>query len=82
MLWYPSLTTASSAAAAVTALCRPDRSWAERYQEDVFRLLPAFKPQELANVLWAMASLNMKVPEVRGGGDWPAGISNRSQDHL
>jgi hypothetical protein len=33
--------------------------------EDVFRLLPRFKPQELTNVLRAMAVLNMKVPEVR-----------------
>jgi hypothetical protein len=50
-----------------SVLCfhRPDRFWAERYQEDVFNLMPRFKPQELANVLWAMAVLNMKVPEVR-----------------
>lgn len=43
---------------------RPERFWAVRYQEDVYQLLPRFKPQELANVLWAMAVLNMKVPEV------------------
>lgn len=52
-------------------LCRPDRFWAERYQEEVFQLLPRFKPQEMANVLWAMAVLNMKLPEV--GGVWGRG---------
>jgi hypothetical protein len=43
---------------------RPERFWAERYQEDVVSLMPRFKPQELANVLWAMAVLNMKLPQV------------------
>lgn len=47
---------------------RPERFWAERYQEDVVSLMPRFKPQELANVLWAMAVLNMKLPRWGGGG--------------
>lgn len=51
--------------APVVRVCRPERFWADRYTEDVFRLLPRFKPQELTNVLRAMAVLNMKVPEVR-----------------
>lgn len=51
---------------ATCVACRPDRFWSERYQEEVFQLLPRFKPQELANVLWAMAVLKMKLPEVGG----------------
>jgi hypothetical protein len=46
------------------AVYRPERFWADRYLEDVFSLLPRFKPQELTNVLWAIAVLNMRVPEV------------------
>jgi hypothetical protein len=44
--------------------------------------MPRFKPQELANVLWAMAVLNMKLPQVcrgQGGGGnvlWAMAVLN------